>query len=176
MRKYLWALAVTLVATTSVRAETAYITDSLRVALRAEPTGDAATVTTLNSGAAIEVIARAERMVQVRTAEAEGWVDARYVVAQAPASVQLGAARAQAEQLQAQLNQAQTALAEQTAKTSELEAKIAPTEPKPDLPPPALWLAWGVSAAAMLGIGFLAGMARVRRNYRKRLGGMTLGI
>lgn len=131
MRKYLWALAATLVTIVSARAETAYITDSLRVALRAEPTADAATVTMLNSGTAIEVLARAERMVQVHTQDAEGWLDARYVVAQAPASAQLAAARTHAEQLQAQLNQAQAALAEQTAKTNELEAKIAPAEPMP---------------------------------------------
>lgn len=172
---FLTLLALTLAAPVA-RAETVYVTDHLRVALRAEPTAEAATVVMLNSGTALEVLARAEGMVQVRTQDAEGWIDARYVMAQAPAAAQLIAARTHAEQLQAQLNRAQAALAEQTAKATELETQGAPAAPTPAVPTRGLLVAWGVSAAAMLWVGFLAGMARVRRNYRKRLGGMTLGI
>lgn len=172
---FLTLLVLALVAPVA-RAETVYVTDHLRVALRAEPTAEAATVVLLNSGTALEVLARDERMLQVRTQDAEGWIDARYVMTQAPAAAQLIAARTHAQQLQAQLNQAQAALAEQTAKATELETQGAPAAPTPAVLAPGLLVAWGVSAAAMLGIGFLVGMARVRRNYRKRLGGMTLGI
>ena len=176
MRAMAWTLALTLATITGARAETAYITDQLRIALRAEPAPDAAPITLLNSGAALEVLARDAGMVQVRTQTAEGWVDARYVVTQPPATAQLDQARAQLGELQLQLNRAQGALAEQAARTAELEAEPAPSPASPALSTHALLAVWGVSAAAMLGIGFLAGMARVRRNYRKRLGGMTLGI
>ena len=176
MRTMAWTLAITLATITGARAETAYITDQLRIALRAEPAPDAAPITLLNSGTVLEILAREPGMVQVRTQTAEGWVDARYVVAQPPAMAQLDQARAQLEQLQLELNRAQGALAEQAARTAELEAQSAPPAPTPKFSTPALLAAWGVSAAAMLGIGFIAGMARVRRNYRKRLGGMTLGI
>ena len=180
MRTRGWMLAVTLATIAVARAqgatETAYVTDQLRIALRAEPAPDAASITLLTSGTALEVIAREAGMVQVRTQTAEGWVDARYITTQPPAAAQLADARAQLEQLQMQLNQAQGALAEQAARAAELEAGSVPPAPTPASPAPALLIAWVVSAAAMLGIGFLAGMARVRRNYRKRLGGMTLGI
>lgn len=178
MRRRVWwvLLATMAVARAQGATETAYVTDQLRVALRADATPEADAIGMLTSGAAVTVLARDARMLHVRSASGEGWVDARYVVAEPPAAAQLLAARGQLEQLQMQLNQAHGALAEQAARIADLESRAPRPAPETPPPAPALLLAWAVSAAAMLGIGFLAGMARVRRNYRKRLGGMTLGI
>lgn len=107
MRIAAWVLAATLATTTVARGEnvapgateTAYITDQLRVALRAEANAEADPVAMLTSGAALTVLARDARMVRVRAEQGEGWIDARYLVAEPPAATQLVAARAQLEQL-----------------------------------------------------------------------------
>jgi len=100
-------------------AETVYVVDKMYVLIRSAPNEAAPTVKTVESGAAFEVLERAERYTRVRDAQgAEGWVDARHLSAEAPARLQLN-------KLQEDLKQARVQLAEAQAKLKTAEAALA---------------------------------------------------
>lgn len=160
-------------------AETLYITDKLFVSLRAAPEKDAAPSKTLASGTALEVLERNELGIRVReSGGGEGWVDARYLVAEPPARLQLA-------RVQAQLKEKEAALARVTEELTALKA--APPPAAAPVPPPlpvapeqtdsaTPWWPWLAVSFAMLGIGFFAGMWWLRETYRRRMGGMYLRI
>jgi hypothetical protein len=186
---------------TSVRAETLYVAERMRIGLRAEATETGAVVKTVETGTPLETIERVENFVHVRDPQGTvGWAEARYLTPDAPARLQmvklqedLARSRSQTAEAQAQLKKAQAAAAEQAATIKALEQKAAdkpalppPATPVPVAPPPVgktskdagfsfsyLWL--GISFA-MLGIGFAAGVKWLRESIRKRSGGMYLRI
>lgn len=184
-------------------AETVYVIDKLYVGMRAEASETSPVIKSVESGTTLEVLQRIEKYVYVRDKQGtSGWVEARYLTADAPARLQMGKlqeelakARAQAAEVQMQLKKTQAALAEQTAKHKELEKTVAnvpaappaPVAPvkgvsEPAVAPPStatgftfsfVWL--GISFA-MLGTGFAAGVAWLRESIRKRSGGMYLRV
>ncbi|MFL6623744.1 MAG: TIGR04211 family SH3 domain-containing protein [Sulfurifustaceae bacterium] len=105
-----WILVCVLIAPLAF-AETAYVTDQLTAALRADPSVGAPVIKTVTTGTALEVIERNGEVVLVRDPQGtEGWVKASLLMAQPPASVQLKATRAELDRTRAQLMQAQTDL------------------------------------------------------------------
>lgn len=195
------AMLVMLGVVSAAQAETVYIAERLRVGLRADMDETSAVVKTVETGAALEVVERQEKLVRVRDLQGtEGWIEARYLSPEPPARLQLtrlqedlAKSRTQAAEAQAQLKKAQSALAEQTEKIKELEkqavdrpapapvAPVAVKTPPPVIPVVAntgsgfsyLWL--GISFA-MLVIGFAAGVRWLRESIRKRSGGMYLRV
>ena len=185
----------------AAQAETVYVADRIRIGLRADMDETSAVVKTVETGAALEVLERLEKLVRVRDPQGtEGWIEARNLSPEPPARLQLAKlqeelakSRAQTTEAQAQLKKAQSALAEQAEKIKEMEknaadkpaaAPVPPAAVKapPPVTPPAantgfgfsyLWL--GISFA-MLGIGFAAGVRWLRESIRKRSGGMYLRV
>ena len=113
-------------------AETAYVTDNLRLGLHAaEDTNDRA-FRFLDSGQAMEVIVRDRNYANVRLPDGvEGWVKAAYLVDDKPAKLIVAETIAERDALAAELEQARQAFAEPAAvidrleeETSELTARL----------------------------------------------------
>jgi SH3 domain protein len=81
----LFTASVCAVATT-VGAETAYVTDSIRLSLRSGPANDQKFLGVVESGQTVDIIKAGEEWTQVRTANGiEGYILSRYLTNQAPA-------------------------------------------------------------------------------------------
>ena len=81
-------------------AESAWVTDSLRLSLYAEADGSGDPLETLVSGAALEVLERNGGYARVRTAAGrEGWVRAAYLVTKKPALARVAELEADIEDL-----------------------------------------------------------------------------
>jgi len=175
MKRAVLALVLFVTGAVAARAETLYVTDVLVVLLRATPAAQGATVKQLTSGAALEVLDRQGTWAKVREPQgASGWIEARYLVPQAPAGARLA-------QLRSELEQAQARLAELERRPPEPATSPLPPVPAvpaaPPLVPDTLWLAIS-SAMLVIGVvgGFVAGVSWLRAWTRRKLGGMTINI
>jgi SH3 domain protein len=102
-------------------AETAYVTDLLRLGLhRAADTSDEP-MENLTSGTALEVLERTPSYLRVRTDEGrEGWVKAAYIVEEKPARTRVAELEAELTVLRDELGQASAARAEAESVASRL--------------------------------------------------------
>ncbi len=178
-------------------AETAYVTDNLRLGLHnAEDTGDRA-FRILESGQPMEILIRAGNYANVRLPDGtEGWVKTAYIVDDKPAKLIVAETMQERDALAAELEETKAAFAEpaatierlQTA-TSDLNARLetAQTEIatlqeanasidqlkaryKGSLP--VTWV--GGALVAMLILGFLGGLWYTDYRSRKRHGGIRI--
>jgi SH3 domain protein len=172
-----------------------YVTERLSTPLRTAFAEGSPVVKTIEGGAQLEVLERADRYARVRDAQgAEGWIEARLLVNAPPARPQLDRTQAELTKVrteltaaQARIGELQAKLSQETARGAELaqtveQAKTEAAETPPSRPDPALagdddfsW-GWLVLAIAMLWVGFGAGVVWLRERNRKRLGGMYLRI
>ena len=108
-RRLLWPVLLMSCAA-GASAETAYVTDMLRLGLhRAEDTSDSA-FRTLVSGAQLEILERRANYARVRTMDGEvGWVRSAYLVADKPAQLRLGEIEAEIDRVREELMAALTA-------------------------------------------------------------------
>ena len=113
-------------------AETAYVTDNLRLGLHAaEDTSDRA-FRFLESGQAMEILVRDRNYANVRLPDGtEGWVKSAYLVDEKPAKLIVAETMAERDALAAELAEARAAFAEPAAtidqlrgETTELAAKL----------------------------------------------------
>lgn len=114
-------------------AETAYVTDSLRLGLHAAPDTSDRPFENLVSGAAVEVLERNPSYARVRLADGrEGWVKATFLVTLKPAAArvaELEAGMASLEAAAAAAKTAQTAAEQELARyTAELQARTGSAE------------------------------------------------
>ena len=170
----------------SAHAETAYVTERAPVVLRSALAEGSPIVKTVDGGAALEVLERAERFARVRDAQGvEGWIEARLLIATPPARAQLERTQAELAKARADLAAAQTQIGQLETKLAQAPAlaeapKAAPAPPAP-VPAPSVedddfpW-GWLVLAFAMLWLGFGAGIVWLRERHRKKLGGMYLRV
>ena len=177
-----------LAATFPVYAETAYVTERAPVSLRSALAEGSPVVKTVDGGATLEVLERADRYARVRdTQGAEGWIEARLLVATAPARVQLERVQADLTKARAELTAAQTHIGQLEAKLAQAPARAESDAPKAATVTPTPMTApsvedddfpwgWLVLAFAMLWIGFGAGIVWLRERHRKKLGGMYLRV
>jgi len=178
-------------------AETAYITDNLRLGLhQAEDTSDRA-FRMLDSGQALEILSRNRNYANVRLPDgAQGYVKAAYLVEEKPAKLIVAETIAERDALGAELEETKRAFAgpaatiqglkdeaaELTAKLEDAETSIADLtrenasiqglkeQYKGSLP-----LTWVAAAIGVCLIGgFLMGLWWVDRNSRKRHGGIRI--
>lgn len=184
---------------TPVLAETAYVTDVLRVGLRSAPGSGEAPLTVVTSGTALTVLERQDGQARVRTTEGiEGWLSESYLVAELPARLRLerleqeharlqtalerqrsSDAATEAAQLAAQLAALEQETARLQTENTRLEAEnaafAARLEVRDDRQ---LWLYAAVAfAAVVLGLfllGVYTGMRRERRRVAQRFGGFEL--
>jgi len=178
-------------------AETAYITDNLRLGLhQAEDTSDRA-FRMLDSGQALEILSRNRNYANVRLPDgAQGYVKAAYLVEEKPAKLIVAETIAERDALIAELEETKQAFAgpaatiqglkdeavDLTSKLEGAETRVAELtrenasiqglkeQYKGSLP-----LTWVAAAIGVCLIGgFLVGLWWVDRNSRKRHGGIRI--
>ena len=105
-------------------AETAYITDNLRLGLhQAEDTSDRA-FRYLESGQAMEILIRDRNYANVRLPDGtEGWVKSAYLVDEKPAKLIVAETIEERDRLASELEQARAAFAEPAATIDELRSQ-----------------------------------------------------
>ncbi|MEJ2601948.1 MAG: TIGR04211 family SH3 domain-containing protein [Gammaproteobacteria bacterium] len=178
-------------------AQTAYVTDKLRLGLhRAQDTSDRA-FRMLDSGQAMEILERGPLYAKVRLPDGtEGWVKAGFLVDDKPARLIVDETRSQLEQTERELREVREAFSGSAGRISELEnltagqsealsearATLAElTEENEDLrsrtslyrfslPWP---LVLGAAGVALL-LGFVAGMWWIDYRSRRRHGGFRI--
>lgn len=114
-------------------AETAYVTDNLRLGLHAaEDTSDRA-FRFLESGQPMEILVRDRNYANVRLPDgAEGWVKSAYLVDEKPAKLIVAETMAERDALAAELAEAKAAFAEPAATIDQLRAETADLTAKLD--------------------------------------------
>jgi len=193
--RYVGMLTIFLSATVS--AETAYVTDNLRLGLhQAADTSDRA-FQTLESGQEIEVLNRDRNYAHVRLPDGvEGYLKAAYLVFDKPAKLIVAETQARVEQLEKeladtheafavpgatiaalrqQLEQAQTDLESQSNQVEELTEANENYRSRHDQFKYSLPLPWvGSAMIVCLLCGFLAGLWWIDRKSRRRHGGIRV--
>lgn len=119
-----WVLVLCLPALAA--AETAYVTDNLRLGIhRAADTSDRA-FEMLESGQALDVISRNRNYAQVRMPDGtQGYVKAAYLVDEKPAKLIVNEVRAENETLQGRLAELNAAFSQPAKKIASLEQEVA---------------------------------------------------
>jgi len=178
-------------------AETAYVTDNLRLGLhQAADTSDRA-FRTLQSGQQIEVLSRDRNYANVRLPDGvEGYVKAAYLVYEKPAKLIVEETQAEADRLAAELESLRASFAEpaatiealeqtneeleatlatQTATVDELESEVATLRNRQQQYQHSLPVSWvgGAIVVCLVG-GFLIGSWWVDHRSRKRHGGIRV--
>ena len=193
--KYLGCLAILLSAT--ALAETAYVTDNLRLGLhQAADTSDRA-FRTLESGQELEVLNRDRNYAHVRLPDGvEGHLKAAYLVFDKPARLIVAETQARVDQLEKQLADTREAFAVPGATIAALEQQLAASQAELESQTqnvseltatnenyknrheqfkyslPLLWV--GSAMAVCLLCGFLGGLWWIDRKSRHRHGGFRV--
>jgi SH3 domain protein len=178
-------------------AETAYVTDNLRLGLHAaEDTSDRA-FRFLDSGQEMEILIRDRNYANVRLPDgAEGWVKSAYLVDEKPAKLIVAETMAERDQLAAELEETRQAFAEPAAvidqlreETSDLTGRLESARTQIDSlqaenaeirglkeeyrgSVPLKWVG-GVIAVCLV-VGFLGGLWWVDHRSRRRHGGIRI--
>ena len=190
-------IGVLVLAPVFAAAETAYVTDNLRLRMFASPELSGDVVRTLESGDAFEVLARDRRFIRVQMPDgATGYVSPAYIVEDKPAKLIVAETQAandrltseladlresfaepaalidslkgEATELQAQLNQSSEQVAELQDANQSLEARHA----RYQYSLPFTWV--GGAIVVCLIAGFLVGLWWVDRQSRRRHGGIRV--
>jgi len=178
-------------------AETAYVTDNLRLGIhQAADTSDRA-FRTLDSGQELEIISRDRNYANVRLPDGvEGYVKAAYLVFEKPAKLivaetqqanealqreleqtkaAFAAPAATIESLQQQLDANKTSAEENAARVTELTAELDDYRGRQDRFKYSLPISWvGGAMFVCLLAGFLGGLWWVDRQSRQRHGGIRI--
>jgi len=170
------------------QAETVYVKERQTVALRDGVTPEAQSLKNVATGVSLEVVERTPTHIKVRLDDGtEGWISAALLTNDKPTAFKILAAetkqkqaeseaaklKAEVAKLQARLNQQQ----QQQSEAAEKPAPAAPeTSPTVASKPFSLDLIWIAISFAMLGIGFVAGVAWLRERTRRKLGGMHIRV
>lgn len=179
----------------SAAAETAYVTDLLRLGISSSP--EASPFATLTSGDALEVLERSGNYAHVKLEDGrEGWVKAAFIVTEKPARLRVAEAEAaagslrdelaaskaereKAEQELARFKAQREAAASSSAEARELLAQMRQQndeyEARLDRYRHSLPLPW-VGAALLISVlgGFLAGWWWLDASIRRRYGGFRI--
>lgn len=190
-------IGVLLLLPTLAAAQTAYVTDNLRLGLHAaEDTSDRA-FRYLDSGQEMEILIRDRNYANVRLPDgAEGWVKSAYLVDEKPAKLIVAETMAERDRLAAELEETRQAFAEPAAmidqlkaETSDLTSRLESAQTQIDSlqaenasiqglkeeyrgSVPLKWVG-GVIAVCLV-VGFLGGLWWVDRRSRQRHGGIRI--
>lgn len=198
MRRKIWGIiGLVALAPLSAFAETAYVTDNLRLGLHQAPDTSDRAFQFLDSGQAMEILTRDRNYANVRLPDdTEGWVKAAYLVDEKPAKLIVAEITAERDALTAELEatkqafaapaatiealQAEAAgfdarLAESSARIAELEDENASFQGLKEQYRGSLPLSWVAGAIGVCLIaGFLLGLWWVDRRSRQRHGGIRI--
>lgn len=196
MRLIIICLAVCFVVSTA-NAETAYVTDNLRLGLhQAADTSDRA-FRTMDSGQELDIVNRDRNYAQVRLPDGtNGYVKAAYLVFDKPAKLIVEETQARVDELENELEKARSDFAAPAATIASLEQKLADVDTdvqgsnaiiadlteandnyrrRHDQFKYSMPITWVLAALAVCGFaGFLAGMWWLDHRSRKRHGGIRV--
>ena len=198
MRRLIWGIiGLVALAPLSALAETAYVTDNLRLGLHQAPDTSDRAFQYLDSGQAMEILTRDRNYANVRLPDdTEGWVKAAYLVDVKPAKLIVAEITAERDALTAELEETKQAfaapaatiealqadaagfdarLAESSARIAELEDENESFQGLKEQYRGSLPLSWvaGAIGVCLIG-GFLLGLWWVDRRSRQRHGGIRI--
>ena len=198
MRRLIWGIiGLVALAPLSALAETAYVTDNLRLGLHQAPDTSDRAFQYLDSGQAMEILTRDRNYANVRLPDdTEGWVKAAYLVDEKPAKLIVAEITAERDALTAELEETKQAfaapaatiealqadaagfdarLAESSARIAELEDENESFQGLKEQYRGSLPLSWvaGAIGVCLIG-GFLLGLWWVDRRSRQRHGGIRI--
>lgn len=172
----------------SVVAETVYVSDSLRVGVRAEPDNTFAPIGVVKTGMKLEVLDRQQGYLKIKTVEGlTGWIKNIYIIENAPAIIKLQQLQKNHEALTTQNKELQTTLSALEKTNSSLTEQV--EELKEDRSRLQLlqaksishqqevrstWYWWLIVLFVVIIAGFFSGMQWSRHQTMKRLGGLRL--
>jgi len=197
MRKAFPLAALLVLVPFSVMAETAYVTDNLRLGLHQASDASDRAFRTLESGQALEIISRDRNYANVRLPDGvEGFVKTAYLVFDKPAKLIVAEAAAKNAALQQelaetkaafeapastiavlerQLDESKAAVESSASQVTELSEQVAAYRSRQahfKYSMPAMWV--GGAMLVCLLVGFLAGLWWVDRASRRRHGGIRI--
>jgi SH3 domain protein len=121
-------LAVLMAGAASAAAETAYVTDSLRLGLHHQSDTSGRAFENLVSGTVLDVLERTPNYARVRTPDGqEGWVKSNYLVEAKPAILRVAELEAELAGLRSHVNQAQSARQTAEEELNRLGQQVADT-------------------------------------------------
>jgi SH3 domain protein len=193
MRKILWLLLLPVAA----MAETAYVTDTLRLGLHQAADTSDRPFRNLESGQEMEVLSRTQYYANVELPDGtRGYVKAGFLVDEKPAKLVVAETRAEIDRLNAELEETRRAFAAPAATIDSLRAQVADLQTRLDsseataaelaeentefrerqaqkrLLVPLQWVG-GVAAACLVG-GLLLGLWWTDYRSRRRHGGIRI--
>ena len=173
-------------------AETAYVSDNLRVGVRPEPE-NTAPVGVVTSGMKLEVLDRDGAYIKIRSENGQqGWIKDIYVVSEPPAIIQLEQLKVRGGKVQAQLKtleennnvlqQANQSLSEKIEELEEQRNRYQLERAKQqanhlsggEAEDHFSWLWWILAIIVLASIGFVSGINWYRQHVMKRLGGLRV--
>ena len=174
--------------TFNVFAETVYVSDSLRVGVRAEPDNAYAPVGVVKTGMKLEVLESQQGYLKIKTNDGlTGWIKKIYVIEEAPAVTRLKQMQTQNDELAAQTNELQATIStlkntnvsltgqvedlkEDRSRLQLLQAKSNSSQHEGKT----AWYSWLVALVFVAAGSFFGGMQWCRYQTTKRLGGLRL--
>jgi uncharacterized protein YgiM (DUF1202 family) len=173
----------------AAQAETMYVKERQAVALRDGVTPESQSLKNVATGVSLEVVERTATHIKVRLNDGtEGWISAALLTEEKPtefkilaAETKLKQAESEAARLKAELGKMQARLtqaqqAQQSPPAEKPEQKEPEAAPTAGIKPFSVDLLWIGISFAMLGIGFVAGVAWLRERTRRKLGGMHIRV
>ena len=110
----------------AVMAETAYVTDNLRLGLHQAPDTSDRAFRTLESGQALEIVSRNRNYANVRLPDGiEGYVKAAYLVFEKPAKLIVSEVQSENESIKAELENTKSTFAAPAATIDSLKRQVA---------------------------------------------------
>lgn len=170
----------------ALQAETAYVSDTLRVGVRPAPDSHTAPTGVIKTGMRLQILDTSDDYVRIKTEEGlEGWVRDTYVVKTPPAMIRIQGLQHQHNELESKfkkleednqilqeanrvLNQRLDQLSAERAKWQLSQARAALTENE------ASWVWWLLGFLLISGAGFYSGISWYRQSVMKRLGGLRI--
>ena len=170
----------------ALQAETAYVTDTLRVGVRPAPDNQLAPIAVVKTGMRFNVLESANGFVRIKSDDnLEGWIRDTYVVKTPPAMIKLQALQQRQGTLEGQLqtlkesnqvlqeaNRVLNARIDQLStersqwQLEQARATLVSSE--------ASWYWWLVGILMVAGAGFYSGISWYRQLVMKRLGGLRV--
>ena len=197
MRKIWLALALLPLLPSAVCAQTAYVTDILRLNVYATPDFSGSPTRTLMSGDAFEVLLRERLATQIQLSDGStGYVRSAYIVDEKPARLIVAETQAEVDRLTAELADLRSAFEDPAAeisalnqrittlsadvdaraeRVSELESELQSMSRAAERYSNSVPLTWSLGAllVALVG-GFLGGLKYIDNQIRKRHGGIRV--
>jgi len=170
----------------AVRAETAYVTDTLRVGVRPTPDSHAMPTGVIKTGMRLQLLESSNGYARIKTEDdLEGWVKDSYIVTTPPAMITLQKLQQQQGALEGKLKtleennqvlqEANQVLNQRLDQLSTERAQWQLSQARANLADEDVsWFWWLLGFLMIAGAGFYSGITWYRQAVMKRLGGLRI--